>query len=95
MGLAVELRDGSWLNTAFAKPAMNAFWTTQSAATLGVTALLLCLIAAYIARGITRPMRQMARTSRRPVADADARVDQHHGCLQPAGGSSQQPGFLR
>lgn len=60
MGLSVQLKDGSWLNTALAKPAAPSFWTTQSMVTLGVSALLLCGIATFIGRGITRPMRQMA-----------------------------------
>lgn len=60
MGLAVQLKDGTWLNTALAKPPAAAFWTTQSVVSLAVTALLLCGIATFIARGITRPMRRMA-----------------------------------
>jgi signal transduction histidine kinase len=60
LGLAVRLADGTWLNTAFAKPSVNAFGTPQSTLSLTITALLLCGIAAFIARGITRPMRQMA-----------------------------------
>lgn len=60
LGLAVRLEDGSWLNTAFAKQAPNALWTEQATVSLALTALLLCAIAAFIARGITRPMRLMA-----------------------------------
>lgn len=60
MGLAVPLKDGTWLNTVFAKPAATAFWNTPTAVTLGMTALLLSAIAAFLVRGITRPMRQMA-----------------------------------
>ncbi|MFC3694124.1 ATP-binding protein [Chenggangzhangella methanolivorans] len=60
MGLAVRLTNGSWLNTAFAKPAANAFWTQQAAASIGFAALLLCAIAVVLVRGITRPMRRMA-----------------------------------
>jgi signal transduction histidine kinase len=60
MGLAVRLTNGSWLNTAFAKPAANAFWTPQAAASIGFAALLLCAIAVVLVRGITRPMRSMA-----------------------------------
>ncbi|GBD47891.1 sensor histidine kinase [Methylopila sp. Yamaguchi] len=60
MGLAVQLKDGGWLNTALAKPAPSGFWTEQSMVSIGLTAILLCAIAAFIARGITRPMRRMA-----------------------------------
>ncbi|GLK78376.1 sensor histidine kinase [Methylopila turkensis] len=63
MGLAVRLKDGGWLNTALAKPAPAGFWTTQSMVSMGLAAVLLCGIAAFIARGITRPMRQMALAS--------------------------------
>ncbi len=60
VGLAVKLDRGAWLNTAFAKPAMGGFWTSQSVLTLAVTALTLSLITVLAARGITRPMRRMA-----------------------------------
>lgn len=63
MGLAVRLKDGSWLNTAFAKPAAAAFWTAPTMVTLGLTALLLSAIAAFLTRGITRPMRRMAEAA--------------------------------
>jgi signal transduction histidine kinase len=60
VGLAVPLNRGAWLNTAFAKPAMGGFWTSQSVLTLIVTALTLSAIMIFAARGITRPMRRMA-----------------------------------
>jgi signal transduction histidine kinase len=60
MGLAVQLQSGAWLNTAFAKSVHGSIWTSQSAVSLGITALLLSLIAIIAARIITRPMRQLA-----------------------------------
>lgn len=60
VGLAVRLNRGTWLNTAFAKPAISGFWTSQSLLTLIVTALIMSLIMILAARGITRPMRRMA-----------------------------------
>ncbi len=60
VGLAVKLNRGAWLNTAFAKPAMSSFWTSQSLLTLIVTALTLSAIMIFAARGITRPLRRMA-----------------------------------
>jgi signal transduction histidine kinase len=60
MGLAVQLKDGSWLNTAFAKKLVNSMWTTQSIISLAVTAVILSICAAFIARGMTRPMRRLA-----------------------------------
>ncbi len=60
VGLAVQLNRGTWLNTAFAKPAMTGFWTSQSVLSLAVTALTLSIIMVLAARGITRPMRRLA-----------------------------------
>jgi signal transduction histidine kinase len=60
VGLAVQLDRGAWLNTAFAKPAMNGFWTSQSVMTFAVTALTISIITILAARGITRPMRRLA-----------------------------------
>ncbi len=63
MGLSVRLKDGGWLNTVFAKPAATALWNTPSLVTLVVTALLLSAIAAFVTRGITRPMRRIAHAA--------------------------------
>jgi signal transduction histidine kinase len=60
MGLAVRLDDGMWLNAAYAKSYNNAFWTSQSALSLGITAVVLSVIAVLVARGIARPMRRLA-----------------------------------
>jgi len=59
VGLAVELNRGTWLNTAFAKPAMGGFWSS-SALSFAVTALTLSIITILAARAITRPMRRLA-----------------------------------
>jgi signal transduction histidine kinase len=58
VGLAVELNRGTWLNTAFAKPAMGGW--SSSALSFLVTALMLSIIIILAARAITRPMRRMA-----------------------------------
>ncbi|WP_051334268.1 HAMP domain-containing sensor histidine kinase [Bradyrhizobium sp. Ai1a-2] len=63
MGLAVQLADGAWLNTAFAKPAQDGFWTSQSTVTLGLSALLLSIIAVFAARGIAQPLRRLAEAA--------------------------------
>ena len=60
MGLAVQLKDGSWLNTAFAKKTVNGLLTSQSIISLAVTAVILSICAAFIARGMTHPMRRLA-----------------------------------
>ena len=59
-GLAVQLRDGTWLNAASAKPAYGSVWTAQSTVTLGITAVILTLIAILVASRVARPMRRLA-----------------------------------
>ncbi|RTM01562.1 HAMP domain-containing histidine kinase [Ancylobacter aquaticus] len=60
MGLAVQLKDGSWLNSAFSKKMANSMLSARSLISLGVTALILSLCAAFIARTMTKPMRRLA-----------------------------------
>lgn len=60
MGLAVRLDNGAWLNAAFAKSLQNSPWTSQTALSLAVTAIVLSGIAIIVARGIARPMRRLA-----------------------------------
>lgn len=60
MGLAVRLDSGAWLNTAFSKTMPNAMWTSQSAISLAITAVVLSVIGILVARSIARPMRSLA-----------------------------------
>ncbi len=60
MGLTVQLADGTWLNTAFSKKMVNGMWTSRSMISLAVTALIISICAAFIARGTTGPMRRLA-----------------------------------
>ncbi|MGE0241724.1 MAG: ATP-binding protein [Parvibaculaceae bacterium] len=60
VGLAIELNRGTWLNTAFAKPAASGFWSSPTVLSFAVTALTLSIIMVLAARGITRPMRRLA-----------------------------------
>ena len=60
MGLAVQLKDGSWLNSAIAKKMVNSMLTARSLISLAVTAVILSLCAAFIARTMTKPMRRLA-----------------------------------
>ncbi len=60
MGLTVRLQDGTWLNTAFSKKTGDSFWTSRSAMSLAITAVILSISAFYVARGLTRPMRRLA-----------------------------------
>lgn len=63
MGLSARLKDGSWLNAAYAKAMPNAFWTSQSAMSLALTAIILSAIAIFGARAITRPLRRLANAA--------------------------------
>jgi len=60
MGLAVRLENGAWLNAVYAKSVPNALWTPQSATSLGITALVLSVIAVIVARSVARPLRRLA-----------------------------------
>lgn len=59
-GIAVPLANGSWLNAVYSKSVHNFSLTAQSLLTLTITALALSLIAIWVARGITQPMRHLA-----------------------------------
>ncbi|MEP9379900.1 ATP-binding protein [Aquabacter sp. CN5-332] len=63
MGLAVRLENGSWLNSAFAKPTPDSFWNAQTMTSMGISALVLSVIAVFAARGITQPLRRLAQAS--------------------------------
>ncbi len=60
MGIAVRLGTGAWLNAAYSKAIPNSMWTSQTAVSLGITAVILSLIAVFVARSIARPMRRLA-----------------------------------
>jgi len=63
MGLSVRLDDGTRLNAAYAKAMPNAFWTSQSAISLALTAAILSAIAIFGAQAIARPMRRLANAA--------------------------------
>jgi signal transduction histidine kinase len=63
MGLTVQLQDGTWLNTAFAKKVGDGFWTSQSVLSLALTAVILSISAFYVGRAMTRPMRGLAASA--------------------------------
>jgi signal transduction histidine kinase len=60
MGIAVRLESGAWLNAAYSKSIPNSIWTSQAAVSLAITAVILSLIAIFVARSIARPMRRLA-----------------------------------
>lgn len=59
-GLAVQLQDGLWLNSAYYKVVPNNWWTSQSLFTLSITALVLSVIGVLTANRIARPLRRLA-----------------------------------
>lgn len=60
MGIVVQLKDGTWLNSAFAKPAQDAFWSERTILSLLISAVLLSIVAVIAARGIAKPLRRLA-----------------------------------
>lgn len=60
MGISVPLRNGQWLNSAFAKPGQDAFWNARTVLSLLLSALVLSLVAVVAARGIATPLRRLA-----------------------------------
>lgn len=60
MGIAVQLKDGTWLNSAFARPAQDAFWSERTILSLLISAALLSIVAVIAARGIAKPLRRLA-----------------------------------
>ncbi|GEP61003.1 hypothetical protein RSO01_81690 [Reyranella soli] len=60
MGIAVRLESGAWLNAAYSKSIPNSIWTSQTAISLAISAVILSLIAIFVARSIARPMRRLA-----------------------------------
>lgn len=66
-GLAIQLDDGTWLNTVFAKPnyLMSDSMTPGYYATLAFTVLLFVLAAWLVARRISRPLRHLAQAAER------------------------------
>ncbi|MGO4129669.1 sensor histidine kinase [Inquilinus sp. YAF38] len=60
MGLSAQLDGGAWLNSAYAKPTGNSFWTNQAVVSVAVTAVMLSVFGIIVARGIARPMRRLA-----------------------------------
>lgn len=64
-GLAIELDDGTWLNTVFAKPAYLVSNTATRGyyAGLAFTAVIFVLAAWYIALRISRPLRRLTQSA--------------------------------
>jgi signal transduction histidine kinase len=59
-GLLIQLDDGRWLNAAFYSSETGSWWTSNSLASLLLTAVILALIGVLIARRIARPLRNLA-----------------------------------
>lgn len=59
-GLAVQLNNGMWLNTAYYKADVDQWWNAKSLISLCLTAIVLALICILVARRIARPLRGLA-----------------------------------
>ncbi|MFK0331919.1 sensor histidine kinase [Rhizobium sp. NPDC090275] len=59
-GLAVQLNNGMWLNTAYYKADLDQWWNAKSLISLCLTAAVLALICILVARRIARPLRGLA-----------------------------------
>jgi len=66
-GFAMDLGDGQWLNTVYAKPdyLMRTALTPGYYTTLFLTILIFLLAAIYIARRLSRPLRQLTSAAER------------------------------
>lgn len=62
-GLAVELGDGAWLNSAYYNSAPTSWWNSQTLASLAVAATLLCVIGILAANRIARPLRRLTASA--------------------------------
>ena len=66
-GFAVQLDDGTWLNTAYAKPdyLVSPTVTPGYYAALGFTIIIFLTAAFYVARRISRPLQRLSRAADR------------------------------
>lgn len=60
MGMAVELKSGLWLNTAYFKSVGTPWWRSPSLYSFALSAIILSAIVIVATSRITRPMRQLA-----------------------------------
>lgn len=63
MAMTTPLKDGTWLNAINFKPLKAGIWRPEAILSTAVTALLLCLIAFFVARLIARPLKQLASSA--------------------------------
>lgn len=62
-GLSVELGDGTWLNSAYYNSEPASWWNSQTLASLGLAAGLLCVIGVFAANRIARPLRRLTASA--------------------------------
>jgi signal transduction histidine kinase len=60
MALTTELKDGVFLNAIMFKPLKGGIWRPEALFWTTVTGLILCLIGAFLAKLIARPLKQLA-----------------------------------
>lgn len=65
LGLAVQIRDGFWLQTVYAKPDLITQSPSHYSTSFAITALLLLLVAVLAARRVGRPLQRLTDSAER------------------------------
>jgi signal transduction histidine kinase len=65
LGLAVQIREGFWLQTVYAKPDLITQSPSHYSTSFGITALLLLLVAILAARRVGRPLQRLTDSAER------------------------------
>lgn len=65
LGLAVQIREGFWLQTVYAKPDLITQSPSGYSVSFGITALLLLLVAVMAARRVGRPLQRLTEAAER------------------------------
>jgi signal transduction histidine kinase len=63
MAMTMQLKDGSWLNSIYYKQLKAGIWRPEAIISTIMTGLALCLIGTFLARWISRPLRQLASSA--------------------------------
>ncbi|EJN02164.1 signal transduction histidine kinase [Phyllobacterium sp. YR531] len=63
IGMAVQLKDGTWLNAASYKAIVPDFWRTQTLLSIVLTVTIIALIGIFIANRIAKPLRALSQSA--------------------------------
>jgi len=64
-GFAVEIRDGLWLDTVYAKPGNLNAWPGNDFLSVGITAVVLSIVSIIAVRRIGRPLQRLTESAER------------------------------